>query len=199
MKLEEFINSGMLELYLIGALSAEEVSFVESMQKLHPSVNLELAKIESFFEEYAFRNAVYPNLKTDRKMELIFAGIKAEEKLQSGKLPLITAFSNAGAWLEFVTPLLPEKATEKIFQELLQMENGVTQVLIVSTVDIEQEVHESLNESFLILKGTCVCTIGNKSVHMAAGDFMQIPLFEPHNVVITSESVTAILQHVELA
>ena len=198
MELKEFIDSGMLELYLIGALSAEEVSFVESMQKLHPSISSELAKIESFLEEYAMRNAVELGSEMNSKMELIFTDLQAEEKLKSGEIPLISSFSNAKNWLEFVTPLLPEQPGEKIFQKLLRKENGIMQVLIVSTIDIEEEIHECLNESFLILEGTCICTIGDKSIQMGPGDFMQIPLFSPHRVAITSKSVTAILQHVEL-
>ena len=60
MELKDFINNGMLELYLMGLLSPEEVSLVERMRSQYPEINSELAKIEDFIEKDAVRNAVSP-------------------------------------------------------------------------------------------------------------------------------------------
>jgi mannose-6-phosphate isomerase-like protein (cupin superfamily) len=196
MELNEFLNSGMLELYLINTLHPEEVSLVESMRKLYPEVHAELAKLESFLEEDAIRNAVSPHTRMDEKMALMFNNLEAEQNMQLSATPLISALSNADAWLELVTPLLPENYSGERFEKLLRHENGVMQVLVISATDVEEEVHESLDESFLILKGTCICHIGEHFINMGPGDFMQIPLNLPHTVTITSESITAILQHI---
>lgn len=196
-ELRKFLDSGLLELYLIGALGSEEVSFVEKMRKLHPVVDSELAAIEAFLESDAIRNAVNPSAEMNAKMESIFGSFEKEQKRQLTALPLISAFSSADAWLEMIAPLLPKAQQQERFEKMLRHENGVTQVLVISSTDIEEEVHEDLDESFLILKGTCVCTIGSNSFNMGPGDFMQIPLYLPHTVRITSESVTAILQRVD--
>lgn len=199
MELKDFINNGMLELYLMGLLSPEEVSLVERMRSQYPEINSELAKIEDFIEKDAIRNAESLPEQIDKKMELIFEGLEAEKNMQLSLLPLISAFSNSDYWLKLVSPLLPKIHSGERFEKLLRHGNGVMQVLVRSSSDIEEEIHDHLDESFLILEGTCICTIGNSSFNMGPGDFMQIPLYQPHTVSITSASVTAILQHVECA
>lgn len=199
MELNEFINSGMMELYLIGALNTEEISLIERMRGLHPEINTELAKIENYIERGAIYNAVCPLERTDKKMALIFASLEAEQNMQLSQTPLISAFSNSDDWLKLVSPLLPKNHSGERLEKLLRHGNGVMQVLVISSSDIEEEIHDHLDESFLILEGTCVCTIGTSSFNMGPGDFMQIPLYLPHMVSITSTSVTAILQHIECA
>lgn len=197
MELNEFLNSGMLELYLINALSPGEVSLVENMRTLYPEVDTELVLLESFIEENAIRNAVSPPVRMDKKMELMFENLEAEQHMQLSATPLISSLSSADAWLELVTPLLPNNYSGERFEKLLRREGGIMQLLVISSTDVEEEIHDRLDESFLILKGTCICNIGEHSINMGPGDFMQIPLDLPHTVKITSESITAILQHIK--
>ncbi|WP_354356868.1 cupin domain-containing protein [Pedobacter sp. UYP30] len=199
MDLKEFLDSGLLELNVIGALAQDEAQLVHKMLVSHPEIKKEIAALEVFFEQHAIKNAVSPHLRMGKKMERLFSNLAAEQNMQLSQTPLISGFSDSNAWLELISPLLPKDNSCERFKKLLRYENGVMQLLIVSSTDIDEEVHEDLDESFLILKGTCVCTIGNTSINMGAGDFMQIPLDLPHTVTITSNSVTAILQRVDCA
>ncbi|MBI3519835.1 MAG: cupin domain-containing protein [Bacteroidetes bacterium] len=49
------------------------------------------------------------------------------------------------------------------------------------------EIHHNELERFLILEGTCDITIGEEVHHMSAGDFIAIPLYIGHSLIVTSD------------
>lgn len=198
MELKDLLNSGLLELYVMGQLAHDDESLVLNMKDVYPEVKKEISALEGFCEQDACRNSVAPSERMNKKMDLMFASLEAEQHIELSNLPLISGFSDANAWLALIAHLLPENDSSKRFEKVLRLNDGVMQVLVVSPTNIEEEVHEELHESFLILKGTCICTIGETSRNMGPGDYMQIPLHLPHKVTLTSGSVTAILQRVDL-
>lgn len=64
-ELKAYIESGILELYVMGQLSAQEQAEVEAMALKHPEIKQELEAIEIAMEQYAQREAIEPapNLK----------------------------------------------------------------------------------------------------------------------------------------
>ena len=58
--IKAYIESGILELYVLGDLSPEERLQVEDMAAKHPVVKAELGEIEQSMEWYASENAVEP-------------------------------------------------------------------------------------------------------------------------------------------
>lgn len=56
-----FIESGILELYVLGDVSPAEKKQVESMIQKHPVVKAELEEMEKALESYAFANAIQPS------------------------------------------------------------------------------------------------------------------------------------------
>lgn len=56
-----YIETGILELYVLGDVSPEERQQVEEMALKYPEVRAEIAEIESSLEIYAGHNAVEPN------------------------------------------------------------------------------------------------------------------------------------------
>jgi mannose-6-phosphate isomerase-like protein (cupin superfamily) len=198
MELRQFMESGLLELYLIDALGEDDRRLVEQMKRSHPEVSREIFELEQFIEQDAFRNSVDPSMMLSEKMNSIFAELEKEAEMKAGNLPLISAMSSASDWLTVINPLIPLEFEDEKFVHVLKDQAGVFQALVVSRTDIEEEVHDALEESFLILEGTCTCSIEDQFFDMGPGDFMQIPLHKPHKVTITSKSVTAILQHVSI-
>lgn len=59
--IQAYIETGILELYVLGDLTPNEKSQVEEMALIHPEVKVELADIERSLEAYAFENAVEPS------------------------------------------------------------------------------------------------------------------------------------------
>ena len=60
-EIRAYIESGMLELYVLGDLSPSEKSQVEEMASMYPEIKAEIAAIESSLEAYALQNAVEPS------------------------------------------------------------------------------------------------------------------------------------------
>lgn len=60
MDLQSFIQSGLLEAYVLGQCTAEERALVERMAAEHAEVRTELAAIEKTLEGYAAANTVEP-------------------------------------------------------------------------------------------------------------------------------------------
>ncbi len=60
MDLQSFIQSGLLEAYVLGQCSAEERAQVERMATEHAAVRAELSSIEASLEGYASAHAVQP-------------------------------------------------------------------------------------------------------------------------------------------
>ncbi|MCE7934510.1 MAG: hypothetical protein DYG96_07945 [Chlorobi bacterium CHB2] len=60
MNIEEYISSGVLELYALGGLSAEEVQEVEAMAQQHPHVRQEIEQIYETLEALATNGAIAP-------------------------------------------------------------------------------------------------------------------------------------------
>ncbi len=59
-KIKEYIETGILELYVLGDLTPNEKLDVEAMASKHPEIKAELAEIERTLEAYATQNAVEP-------------------------------------------------------------------------------------------------------------------------------------------
>ena len=77
--LKAYIESGVLELYVLGNLSPDEALQVEEMAAQNPEVKAELTAIELAMEEYAMQNAVEPSADVEAKL-FEKLGFKAEEE-----------------------------------------------------------------------------------------------------------------------
>jgi mannose-6-phosphate isomerase-like protein (cupin superfamily) len=199
LNIKAYIESGILEQYVIGTLSEAERIEVQVCLATYEQLRKELERIETTLENYAFKNAVSPPSRLKERFLESIANLELEKQMKLSDLPLINKYSDYKNWLKLIENFgnLPLGEDGRHIS-MLRQDDKVTQMLIVSTTDIEQETHLMEHESFLILEGECKCTIGDQTRLMCAGDFMQIPLFEPHDVQLKSAKVTAILQLVKV-
>lgn len=196
LKIKAYLESGILELYVLDQLSFSERIGVEEMIFNYPVLKNELAEIELALENFATVNAVMPAANL---ADITINNILKSENEQFNdfnELPLIHKFSDAKKWLDLINEIEMPPADNGKAVKVLRHDDRVCQMLVISSTDIEQETHENEYESFLILKGECKCVVGSEIRMMKAGDFMPIPLHALHHVEILGESVTAILQHV---
>ena len=63
-----YIESGILELYVLGLLSAQEQSEVQAMASSNPEVKQEVEAIEIAMEKYAVQNAVKPTVGLENRI-----------------------------------------------------------------------------------------------------------------------------------
>lgn len=67
-ELKTYIESGILELYVLGQLNAQEEAEVEAMAAKHPEIKQELEAIEIAMEQYAQQHAVMPDHDIESKI-----------------------------------------------------------------------------------------------------------------------------------
>lgn len=195
MDIQEYIFSGVLEQYCLGLLNEQERAFVIEMSLLYPEVKRELNNIEMAFEYFSQNDVTYPKPDLDSKPASVFK----KSILNIQNLPEISAASDAASWLKCVEHLIPGLINDDFICHVLREDDRISQMLIISRIDIPDETHQQILESFLILKGSCRCTIGNTDVELAESDFIEIPLNVQHSVHLLSPYVVAVLQHKTIA
>lgn len=189
-----YIGSGNLEQYCLDMLNPGLALEVDEMCAAHPEVKQELAEIEAALEKLAQSHAVAPAAGL-RNRVLGALGFSDEEKISLDNLPPTSKYSDYNAWLSAVEHLLPAEPFDDFFMQVLQQDEHIAQMLVVTKLDVPEEVHEEVGESFFILKGQCACTVGDEVITLNAGDYLQIPLHVKHDIKILSPYVIAILQH----
>ena len=80
-EVKSYIESGILELYVLGQLTAQECIEVEAMVAKYPEVKAELSAIEVALEAYAQENAIVPSAYLEAQIL---------NKFSDNKPPLIT-------------------------------------------------------------------------------------------------------------
>ncbi|MES2376588.1 MAG: cupin domain-containing protein [Bacteroidota bacterium] len=192
MQIQEYINSGILEQYYLGLLTKSEQETVLAMSTIYPEVKADLAEIELALERLAVINSVAPKLTVKQQILDIIA---VNEAITLDNLPPAGRYSDYQAWLKAVEHLIPSQPIEGFFAYPLRSDDKIEQTLVVTNLSVPKETHEDVIESFFILAGSCVCNVGQHEYTLNAGDFLEIPLREVHDVILTSPYVVAILQH----
>src|SRR5579863_6060280 len=82
--INSFIESGILEMYVLGMASDEEVKEVEEMAARHELVRKEIEAISETLKAYAESKA---NALTGTIKPMLLAGIDYEERLKNGEVP----------------------------------------------------------------------------------------------------------------
>lgn len=196
----EFIESGVLELYVMGAASPEEIEMVEQMATTHPEVKAELEVISKTMESYALAQAVEPR-KTVKSF--VMATIDYLERMKKGEPtaspPLLSGHSVAAEFDEWLTrPDMTFSAdADDIHAKIIGFTPQATTAIVWLRDKSDVEVHHEEYERFLILEGTCTITVGEERYALGAGDYFEIPLHSPHQLKVTSAvPCKAILQRV---
>jgi mannose-6-phosphate isomerase-like protein (cupin superfamily) len=196
---KEYIDSGVLELYVLGCTSAEESKEVELLALSSREIRTEIAAIEQAMEIYATVHAIDPNpiLKP-----FLMASIDYTDRIKNGEPVTEPPFLNEKSvikdyslWLERGDMTAPPN--EAVFAKII----GYTPNIITAIVWIKeyapQEVHDHEIEKFLIVEGTCNIVVADEVHELIAGDYFAIPLHKNHLVKVTSAiACKVILQRV---
>ena len=193
MNAQEFINSGNLEAYCLGLLDPSAEQTVLEMCAVSPEVRQELDQLEMAMEQLAFTLAVKP--ARDLKKDILDRIDHAEsETLDKDHLPVIDHDADHHAWLSAFRHLIRENPIDNLLFYPLTNHSRLKQSLVFTRMNIPDETHADLKESFFILEGTCTCTVGGLDHFLKPGDFLEIPLHIQHDIQLTAPYVVAILQ-----
>ncbi len=187
--INEYINSGILELFVLGKTSDEETREVIKLSELHSEIKNEIEEISAALQIHSSLNVAEPTKNTKA---FVLATIDYSERLKNGEAvstpPILNANSKPSdydEWTKRPDMFLPEDADET-YGKIIGANAQATTIISWLKVLSPTEIHENEFERFLILEGTCDITIGETVHHLKAGDYKEIPLFLPHSLVVTS-------------
>ena len=185
-----YIESGILESYILGSSTIIESAEVEEMSAAYDEIRTEINLISETMEKYAQLHSIEPPVIIK---PFLLATIDYTERLKNGEPVTIPPILNEDAtikdyqpWLQAEAAVLPDD-----FSNLYARIIGYTSEAITAIVWIKEfsppEVHTNELEKFLIVEGTCDITIGEKVHHLVPGNLLSIPLDISHHVKVTSE------------
>jgi quercetin dioxygenase-like cupin family protein len=196
MNTQAYIDSGVLEAHLLGMLSEAESREVLTLCSQHPKLVRELEIVEAQLFRYMAAHAVPPPVCLQEQIWAKLENLNKEKAMDPQDLPLINEYTNTKQWLGLVKPFIPKQLLEDRVMHVLQHTPKVLQMMVISRTGFEDETHDDLHESFIILEGECECTVGDEVFRVSAGGYASIPLYVPHSVRIISPYVLAVMQRV---
>ena len=120
--------------------------------------------------------------------------------LDLNNLPLLDEYSNWLDWEEAIKNIQPPENFGDIHLHPLKIKEDRQLFVLWVRSFIDEEVHDDLIESFVLLDGSCECHITDPDgtshiIRMAVGDFIALMPGQKHDVIITSpEPAKAIMQ-----
>jgi len=188
--IDSFILSGILETYVLGMASAEEVKQVEEMSYTYKEVKKKIEEISETLKAYAESYSKAPN-STIKPM--IMASIDYEERLKSGEQPSFPPILNNNStiedymeWTSRKDMMLPDDFND-IYLKIIGYTPQASTAIAWLKSETPYEVHTDEHEKFLILEGTCDIDIDGDIHSLIPGDYLSIPLHAGHVVRVTSQ------------
>ncbi len=189
-KVDQFIASGILELYCLGALSNREQEEVQQMIALHPAINEELQKVEETLHAKATSENLIPPGNLRNK---ILLGIEAAEL---GLPPLLSQVSSVNDWLEYLDKnnVGPKPGSQDLLWVDLPSSDNITSYAVWAPkgVAVEEE-HADEEERLLMLKGRCKITANGITTFYNEGELVHIPAGTLHKAEAASEGLMVLI------
>jgi mannose-6-phosphate isomerase-like protein (cupin superfamily) len=186
---EEYINSGILEIYVLGMTSAEETVKVNEMAAKFVEIRTEIEEISKALEIDSSKKSFGPN---ETVKPYLMAVVDYTERLKGGEPmtfpPILTKESKIIDFEEWTSraDMVLTDDFENMYAKLIGHNPEATTAISWIKSHTPLEVHETELERFLILEGSCDITIGADIHSLKAGDFIAIPLHIGHSLVVTS-------------
>ncbi len=187
--IEKYINSGILELYVLGLTSDDENIEINNLAEIHTEIKNEIEEIEFALNSYAEKSC--PEISPATK-EWIMTTINYTERLQNGEEmahpPMLNKNSKIedfDIWLKRDNMQAPEDY-EALHAKIIAATPEAKTLIVWLKYGAPPEEHTNEMEHFLIVEGTCDITIGDKVHHLVPGNYLSIPLYVDHDVKVTS-------------
>ncbi len=189
MNIEKYINSGVIEMYVMGTLAAEEVAEVQLYATQYPEIKAEIERVADTLESYALSTPKTPGPETKAT---IMATLDYMQRLENGetpvKAPLLDKHTKKEDFLEWINrPYMQAPPDyDQVFLKIISFTPEVSTAIVWLNEGSPEETHHNEYESFFILEGTCDIIINDDIHQLYPGDYLCIPLHATHSVKVTS-------------
>lgn len=193
---KEFIESGILEMYVLGQTTAEENKAVEQMAMIYNEIGNEIDAISIALEQYAQANAIAPNPVIQ---PFLMAVIDYMDRMKKGEPPSYppplhanSQISDYSAWLSR-KDLEPAGPVTDVYASIIGQTPELVSAIVWLRKGSPPETHTKELETFLVVEGSCDITIGNATYSLVPGDVLTIPLHTSHWVKVTSDCLCKVV------
>ncbi|PBQ33500.1 hypothetical protein CNR22_17530 [Sphingobacteriaceae bacterium] len=194
--IKEFLESGILELYILGLTSEEENLSIRKWATSYPEIHEELDAITEALLTVAQEKVPAP--KSDVKA-LLMGTIDYTERLTLGEAPAFPPELSEKSTAEDFSEWLMRKdldlseSTEDIELKIIGHEVSKMTAIVRLVTSTPYEIHDKEIEKFLILEGSCDIVTDQKTYSLVAGDYYAVPLNLGHIVKVTSDKPCLII------
>lgn len=187
--IEEYIKTGILEMYVLGLTSEEENKEIAKLADINPTVQVEIETITNALVKHAEKGitTIDPTIKP-----MFLATIDYSNRIANGEAPTYPAILNEASkvadykeWLDRKDIVAPAEYNN-IFVKLIGYEPKATTAIVWIKESTPYETHKTEYEKFLVVEGSCNIITDTKTFSLVAGDYLSIPLHVGHEVKITS-------------
>lgn len=189
-QISDYLNSGMIESYVLGLTTPSEAKEVEKMAAAHDEVRVAINEFGTILEQEALSNSIAPDpiIKP-----MLMATINYMERMEKGEPPSfppmlneISQIKDYTEWLSRPDMIIPSE-NENVYARIISHTPKVTTAIVWIKDTAPAEVHTNELEKFLIVEGSCEIIIEEDIHQLFPGDFLAIPLFKSHLVKVTSD------------
>lgn len=185
----EYIESGIIESYVMGLTTEEETNQIEALAIKHIEIADAIEEYSKELEKICISTGETPDPITK---PFVMASYDYMSRLEHGELPseppILSPSSTIADYNKWI--LRPDLSINEIKEEVFAKIIGFTPTAITAIVWLQdmapQEIHHAEYERFLIIEGTCDIKIGEDIHSLSPGDFLEIPLHVTHSVKVTS-------------
>ena len=196
--LQQYLSSGIIELYCLGLASAAEAKQLEQLCAQYPAVRSELRAVRQSLLGLA---RLYEQPPPANIKDKIFQRLEKQELDKSlladnhtlARFIPISRHSDPHQWQNLIGHITPPDDFDNIHFHPL-FDDGSRQLYIAwARQGIPDEVHHDIIEKFLVLEGACTCRLGHDRVELTPGSFLEIPLRIVHNLRVTSPAPVKVI------
>lgn len=205
-EVQKILDSGLIEAYCLGLATKQDEAQVVDFCKVYPDIRNYLEQTQQAMESVMIpftKKAPQGAIHNIRQVILDENKLRnanlSEESMLLQSFISISKYSKLGLWNRLVGGVIPPASYDNIFVHSLFADDNRELSLIWAKELVPNEIHTNEQESFFLLDGTVDCHIGDEITAMKRGEFMEIPLYSAHHVVVTSDRpAKAILSRVKL-
>ena len=195
MNIQDFIQSGIIEMYCMGCVSEQEKQRVEEYSLRYPEVKKEIAEVYNTLQSYA---ALDGNILRSSLKEKIVGRIEAD--LTAKQLPpIIQEKQDVNYWLNYLAQkkcFAPVDFNEIHSIDLPSSSKQTTYVVWAKKGASVEESHDDEDEYLFMLCGTCnvICNGVGQLYH--SGDLVYVPKKVVHKAISYSDDMLLIGQRI---
>lgn len=189
MNIENYINSGIIEMYVMGALSEDENQEVLKLADTYPEISVEVERVTTALENYARANEKQPS---PALKPLLMATLDYLDRIEKGEAPLVapilsksTTINDFEKWLKRNDMQAPAEY-DSSFAKIISYTPSCTTAIVWLKDGAPKEMHDDQFESFFVLEGSCDIIVNDEIFQLYPGDQYTVPLHATHYVRVTS-------------